>query len=295
MPRGSRSATGARPGQTGDPGPHMRLERPGLSRNARDTTARVDLLALPPGHPFRSVAEGSYRPHGIDDDFQWHLALRLLLSLPAANREAIPAKPSTSRPLLNSLAPYPYWLAGENPDHLNPDRALDEVQIERFIHSATSVRLSGPTKYVERGQIRRFRRDYPALFPPSQEEPWLSGAPPATDREFAVAWDAVGTIKSESTRRFPQAQLLLARGAGPKSAEIQVLPRSAVFRRPDAGLWVRVEGPGPVREVPVLRRFADDLRHLAIDAGPRVLIADCLLPAPAWWNKQLSRALGRRL
>ena len=124
---------------------------------------------------------------------------------------------------------------------------------------------------------------------------WLSEAPPATDREFAVAWDTVGTIRSESTRRFLQAQLLLARGAGLKSAEIRVLPGSAVFRRPDAGLWVRVEGPGPVREVPVLRRFADDLGHLAIDAGPRCLIADCLPPAPAWRNKQFSRALGRRL
>lgn len=273
----------------------MPLERARVSRRGRSTTPVEELLALPPGHPFRSVAEGTYLPRNVDDDAQWKLAQPLLLVILAANRNAIPARELVSRPLLSTLARYLYWLAGDNPDQLGPDRALDDVQIERFIRSVASKRLSGPTKYVERGQIRRFRRGYPALFPPSEEEPWLSEAPPATDREFAVAWDAVTTIKSESTRRFLQAQLLLARGAGLKSAEIQVLPGSAVFSRPGAGLWVRVEGPGPAREVPVLRRFADDLGDLAIDAGPRCLIADCLPPAPAWQNKQLSRALDRRL
>ncbi|MGA9775796.1 MAG: hypothetical protein WBU92_07735 [Candidatus Dormiibacterota bacterium] len=266
-----------------------------MSRRGPSTTAVEELLALPQGHPFRTVAEGMYRPHGIDDDFQWHLARPLLLSILAANRDAIPATPSTLRPLRSSLGRYLYWLAGDNPDQLEPESALDEVQIERFIHSAASAHLLGPTKYVERGQIRRFRRGYPALFPLIEEEPWLSEAPPATDREFAVAWDAVGTVRSEKSRRFLQAQLLLSRGAGLGSADIRSLAGGAVFRRPGAGLWVRVERPGPSRKVPVLWRFADDLEQLAIQAGHGCLIADSLPPAPPWRNKQLTRDLDRRL
>ena len=51
----------------------MPLERVRLSRQGPGTTALEDLLALPPGHPFRSVAEGTYRLRNVDDDAQWKL------------------------------------------------------------------------------------------------------------------------------------------------------------------------------------------------------------------------------
>lgn len=167
----------------------MPLERPRLSRHGRSTTAVAELLALPPGHPFRSVAEGTYRPRNVDDDAQRKLAQPLLRAILAANRDAIPARELVSRPLLSSLARYLYWLAGDNPDQMNPDRALDEVQIERFIHSAASVRLSGSTKYVERGQIRRPRprRTGSSRWPGTRLGPSRARAPGASFR-LSCCW-----------------------------------------------------------------------------------------------------------
>ncbi len=252
------------------------------------------LMALPDGNPYRAVAERSYRPKLATDDAQWELALPLFVEILAAD----PRRTSDSKRLLDgrrcTLARHVYWLAGEHPDRLNPDFALDEIQVERSaLLSEGHVTYKSQVSY--KSQLGSFRTGFPKLFPPSKRISPPGGLEPTGDREFLIALNAAETFRNNDTCDRVRAMLLLCRGAGLDSVDCRYVAGPDVFRRPGAGLWVRVTNPKASREVPVLARFAADLEPLAARAGDNALIAQYPPPVAVGQTSQLTDMLIRRM
>lgn len=206
------------------------------------------LMALPEGNPYRAVAERSYRPKLVTDDAQWELALPLFIEILAAD----PRRTSDSKRLLDgrrcTLARHVYWLAGEHPDRLNPDFALDEIQVERSaLLSEGHVTYKSQISY--KSQLGSFRTGFPKLFPTSKQISPPRGLEPTGDRELLIALNAAETFRNDGTCDRVRAMLLLCRGAGLDSVDCRYVAGTDVFRRPGAGLWVRVTNPEASREV----------------------------------------------
>lgn len=252
------------------------------------------LMALPEGNPYRAVAERSYRPRLATDDAQWELALPLFIEILAAD----PRRTSDSKRLLDgrrcTLARHVYWLAGEHPDRLNPDFALDEIQVERSaLLSEGHVTYKSQISY--KSQLGSFRTGFPKLFPTSKQTSPPRGLEPTGDRDLLIALNAAETFRNDGTCDRVRAMLLLCRGAGLDSVDCRYVAGTDVFRRPGAGLWVRVTNPEVSREVPVLARFAGDLEELAARAGDNALIAQYPPPVALGQTSELTDMLIRRM
>lgn len=89
--------------------------------------------------------------------------------------------------------------------------------------------------------------------------------------------------------------LFLCRGAGLDAVDCRYVAGTDVFRRPGAGLWVRVNKPGACREVPVLARFARPLEELAERAKDNAFIAQYPPPAAFGQTAELTDMLNRRM
>ncbi|MGA9776526.1 MAG: hypothetical protein WBU92_11515 [Candidatus Dormiibacterota bacterium] len=252
------------------------------------------LMALPEGNQYRLVAERRYRPKIAPDDDQWRRCLPLLLEILAAD----PKRFSQSQRLLNgrraALARHVYWLAGEHPDRLNPDFALDEIQVERSaLLSEGHVTYKSQISY--KSQLGSFRAGFPKLFPTCKQISPPRGLEATKDRELLIALNAAETFRNDGTCDRVRAMLLLCRGAGLDSVDCRYVAGTDVFRRPGAGLWVRVANTEAPREVPVLARFAGDLEKLAARAGDNALIAQYPPPVALGQTSELTDRLIRRM
>jgi hypothetical protein len=193
-----------------------------------------------------------------------------------------------------SLAGYLYWLAGEDPDSLTPDRALDEVQIQRYLHSGKAGRRSHRSLAALGSPIRSFRAGFSTLFPPSAPVEDARELSPLTDADFAVALKGCDTFRNPRTRAHSRAYLLLGRGAGLGGADMRRVAGDDVRRGAGGALWVTVRSPGRERRVPVLARFADALELLAGAAGENSLLVDSPPPTkPGQPNELADRILQR--
>ena len=123
------------------------------------------------------------------------------------------------------------------------------------------------------------------------------GRTPLPDLEFALARETVAHFKPSELRRRLSAMLLLARGAGATASDMRYVVGTDVVAVPKAGLWVAFTRPGHERRVPVLHRFADDLRQLGRQArgGPLLGASDQSLPLPASTANGLVQQLLDRL
>ncbi|MDA8330222.1 MAG: hypothetical protein M0027_03265 [Candidatus Dormibacteraeota bacterium] len=252
------------------------------------------LMALPEGNQYRLVAERRYRPTIAPDDAQWERCLPLLVEILAAD----PKRFSESQRLLDgrraALARHVYWLAGEHPDKLNPDFALDEVQLVRSaLNSEGHTTERSQTSY--RSQIRSFRSGFPELFPVRRRKRPGGALAPLSDADFAIAWQGASTFRSEETCRSVQGMLLLARAAGVDGLETRYVAGTDVVRMAGAGLWVRIDAGRRRREVPVLARFQGDLERLARRAGSGPVIGGGTVPTAYGRSNELSDMLKRRL
>lgn len=251
-------------------------------------------MALPEGNPYRAVAERSYRPRFASDDGQWERALPLFMEILAAD----PKRDSESRRLLDgrrcTLARHLYWLAGEYPDHLNCDFALDEIQVSRSARVSSGHRTrKSETSY--KSQVASFRAGFPKLFPPAFPVSKQSSLGATDERAFSIAMNAAETFRSPRTRDNARALLLLCRGAGLDGLDCRFVAGGDVYRIPGAGLWVRVRSPRAPRDVPVLERFAPELEKLAGRAGSRSMIGDGPVPTAPGQPNEISDRMARKM
>lgn len=252
------------------------------------------LMALPEGNKYRLVAEQRYRPRTAPDDRQWERALPLLLEILAADPKRFSQSPRLLDGRRAALARHVYWLAGEHPDKLNPDFALDEVQLVRSaLNSEGHTTRRSQTSY--KSQLRSFQAGFPKLFPVRRRKPSGGSLAPLSDQDFEIAWQGATTFRNQETCRAIQGMLLLARGAGLDGVEARHVAGTDIVRKPEAGLWVRVDAGRRRREVPVLARFQLDLEQLAGLAGSGPVIGGGTLPTPYGRPNELSDLLKRRL
>ena len=258
------------------------------------TEAVATLMALPEGNKYRLVAEKRYRPSIAPDDQQWQRALPLLLEILAADPKRFSQSPRLLDGRRAALARHLYWLAGEHPRQLNPDFALDEVQLVRSaLNSEGHTTERSQTSY--KSQLRSFQAGFPKLFPVRRRKRPGGSTAPLSDQDFETAWQGAFTFRSEETCRSVQAMLLLARGAGVDGVEARHVAGTDVVRKPGAGLWVRIDAGRRKREVPVLARFQADLEGLARQAGHGPLIGGGTVPTVYGRPNELSDLLKRRL
>lgn len=117
---------------------------------------------------------------------------------------------------------------------------------------------------------------------PKSQESLPLGRVPLPDSDFDLARQAVGQIRGTDLRRRIMSALVLARGVGASSAELRYVTGEDVSSKERAGTWVEIRYPGRERRVPVLERFADELRQLSLQArgGPLVGAKDHDSPLP---------------
>lgn len=106
------------------------------------------------------------------------------------------------------------------------------------------------------------------------------GHTPLPDLEFALARETVAHFKPPELRRRLSAMLLLARGAGASADDLRYVEGTDVSLVPHSGTWVEIRRPGHERRVPVLVKFADELRQLARLARSGALLGERDQPPP---------------
>jgi hypothetical protein len=260
----------------------------------RLVTALERLMTLPKGHEYRAVADRSYRPKKAPNDEQWERAFPLYAEILAADPRRLT---DNSRLLLTrraSLARHLYWLAGDYPDQLNPDFALDDMQVTRSAASSEG-HTTERSRAAFMSQIRSFRAGFPELFDVRRRIAQSKQMEPVSDHEFAVALQAAETFRSPVTQARVRALLLLCRSAGADAGDCRYVTGTDIYRRQGAGLWVRLRRPGHAREVPVLERFAKPLEELARKAEAGLLVAGGATPAPISSCNELTDMLKRRM
>ena len=250
-------------------------------------------MALPESHKYRAVADKSYRPRAALDGAQWELAYPLFVQILAADPRALTDERRVLDIRRAGLARHLYWLAGDDPSQLNPNQALDELVIERS--SLLSGRVKPHSRRTLLQQVRSFRAGFPHLFPARFKPPREAVVTPMTDPEFEIALSAADTFRNQCTRNYVRALLLLCRGAGLGPADCQCIAGTDVYRRPNAGLWVKVPRPEHTRDVPVLFRYQRDLERLAQKAGKRALVARAAPPTSFGRASVLAGMLKRRI
>jgi len=266
---------------------------PGLTEGSF-SASRDRLLALPKGHKYRAVASRSFRPRYAPNDEQWERAVPLLVEILAHDPRQLAANDRSLQIHRSALASHLYWLAGDYPDQLTADFALDERQVSQSAARSEGY-LTRRSRHAYMSKLRYFRRGYPKLFPAKDPIPPANHFGPVTDVEFDIALQAAETFRSRGTRDRVRALLLLSRAAGADAADCRHVTGADLFRRADAGLWVRLGPPGHSREVPVLQRFAPQLEELARRAGRCSLLSGEPPPAPTVLTGSLAILLKRKL
>ena len=251
-------------------------------------------MALPEGHKYRAVADRSYRPKQAANDDQWQLAFPLYAEILAADPRALTDHWRLLTSRRAALARHVYWLAGDAPDRLNPDHALDDTTVERSAlvsegHTSRRSQLSFMS------QLRSFRGGFPALFLPRTPAGQQAELGPISDHDFDIALSAAATFQNPQTRNHVRALLLLGRGAGADGADCRFIAGTDVHLRPGAGLWITVTRPQHEREVPVLFRYQAELAELARAAGRDALIGGGVPPTAFNRSNELNDMLKRRL
>jgi len=280
--------------------PRLRRGHPPDRRRLPGVTSRLlaesvaELMALPEGNVYRAVAEGKYRPRLALDGERWERTVPLLLQILAADPRRTSDAPRLLDTRRSALSRHLYWLAGEHPDELNPDFALDDIQVVRSaLNSEGHTTQRSQTSCTS--QLRSFRAGFPDLFPVCRRKQNGGGTCPFSERDFATAWQGAFTFWSRDTCRSIQAMLLLARGAGADGRDIRHVAGTDVVRKPGSGLWVRIKTGKGQRDVPVLARFQSDLEQLALEVGDGPLIGGGLLPTAYGRPNELTDMLKRRL
>lgn len=251
-------------------------------------------MALPEGHKYRALADRSYRPKHAPNDEQWELAYQLLVEILAADPGLDQVDQRTVRTRRGALATHLYWLAGEYPDQLDADFALDERQVIQSSACSKGYRTER-SRAAYMSKLRYFRKGYPKLFPAKVPVPTVDPSEPVSDNELEIALRAAGTFRNPRTCDRTRAMLLLSRAAGASATDCRYLTGTDVFWRPGAGLWVRLGAPDHLREVPVLQRFASALDELARRAGPNTLISLAPPPAPLALPPGMTLSLQKRM
>lgn len=251
-------------------------------------------MALPEGHQFRAVADRSYRPKKAPNLEQWERAFPLYVEILAADPRRLTDNWRLLTTRRATLARHLYWLADDYPDDLNPDFALDDMQVTRSA-ACSEGHTSERSRAAYMSQIRSFRAGFPELFDVRRRVAQAKQMEPVSDREFAVALQAAETFRSPATQDRVRALLLLCRSAGADAGDCRYVTGTDVYRRPGAGLWVRLSRPGRAREVPVLERFAPPLEELARKAKAGLLVAGGAPPAPISSCNELTDMLKRRM
>jgi hypothetical protein len=261
--------------------------------------AGATLLCVPEGHPYRTLAEGRYRPSRATDDQRWELAREAVLAILAADAPHAAGDLRYAASQRNALCALAYWAARDGEEALVPDVLLDEETIQRYVADDGAARRSSHRSRVALASaVRRFRRSYPALFPARRPTPaGVPELPPLEDWAFDLAMAEVAVFRNPETRLNLRALLVLGRAAGLDGSEMCHVSGEDVVQEPGAGTWVRVRRPGREREVPVLARFADLAEDLAHARGGRCLIANGPAPCdpsqPGSLARQLARSLAR--
>lgn len=248
-----------------------------------------------PGQLYRETVESGYWPKVAADRSQWRSAMPLFLEMLQALPER--SEPGSWRRLASmraSIAGYLYWLAGEDPGSLNADRALDEVPIQRYLHSGLTRRVSHRSRVSLGSPIRQFRAGFPDLFPPVRPVPPAPELEPVSERDFGLALRVCQTFRSPATQRHTTAYLLLARGAGLGGADMRFVAGTDIRRGAAGALWVSVRRPGHERDVPVLRRFSRQLEHLARLAGEQSLLVAAPPPTVEGQPNEMTSMIERR-
>ncbi len=264
-----------------------------------ETDAAKLLLCLDEGHPYRLLAEGSYRPACATDDGLWNLAREAVLGILAADAPHVEDDRHYAASQRNVLCMIAYWAARDGGEALDPDVLLDETTVQRFIADDGATRRSSHRSRVAlASSIRRFRRAFPTQFPPRRAAPSdAPELPPVDDWAFDLAMADVAAFRNPETRLNMRAILVLGRGAGLDGSEMCHTTGTDVVCEPGAGTWVRVRRPDREREVPVLARFSDLAEDLGHARGTRCLIANveapCTPSQPGSLAGQLTRSLVR--
>jgi len=256
----------------------------------------TDLLNLPSGHPFRSVAIGEYCPTGVEAG-AWRLALPVVLEILAVDATSPDHDPDTAMGRRAVLAHYAAYMAEHDPRRLTVATLLDDDVMAQYVASnPQQARRSHRSRQVALSQLRSFRRAFaPPTMPRRGDTPPAGTLPPLTDRDFDIVVRAAATFRTKATAQRTRAWLALGRGAGLSGADMRWVTADSLHDRSAAGLWVVVQRPGAERDVPVLARFADDLRTLAQELAPGTLIATgeapCDPDTPSAIGSTLTRAV----
>ena len=252
------------------------------------------LLTLPEGHTYRAVADRSYRPKRASNEEQWQQAFPLYAEILAADPRALTDHWRLLTTRRAALARHVYWLAGDAPNRLNPDHALDDTTIERSaLLSEGHTNRRSQLSFM--AQLRSFRGGFPDLFLPKTPAGPQTELGPLSDRDFDIALSAADTFRNPQTRNHVRALLLLGRGAGADGADCRFIAGTDVHWRPGAGLWVNMTRPKHERQVPVLVRYQAELADLARSAGGGALIGGGVPPAEFGRSNELNDLLKRRL
>lgn len=174
---------------------------------------------------------------------------------------------------LNSVTQLAYW-ADTIGQSIEPDNLFHPETIERFITERIS-HLTPGTQTNYRSQLRAVGRAVigATLYPPTGKVSRPEQKPAYTPDEVNALVFWASSRATAHLRRNSLVLLALGLGVGLTSQEMSRLTGDDVFADDD-GVIVRVIG-AKAREVPVLRRWEDDLESFARESGRRpVLLPD---------------------
>jgi hypothetical protein len=255
---------------------------------------------LEESHPYRALAEGTYRLTGAGDDDRWAITADAAAVILAANVDSPQARRVRSDRGRGSLCTELYFLSVDGPDVLKPLNSLDEETIQYFIANEGKIRRSTHrSRTALASHVRSMRFGFPELFPSNAryDDGNETELAPIEDWQFEIALAETAHFRNPETRLNMRAVLHLGRGAGCDGGEMPHIAGIHVERVPSAGTWLRIVAPGGERFVPVLARHADALEDLACARNERCLIAKgpapCDSSQPSVLCGELSRSLRR--
>jgi hypothetical protein len=268
------------------------------TNNAPTDQALQALLHLDQGHPYRAVADGSYRPKQADDDQAWAAARGFMCQVLAADVAGPNFRTESAIHRRSALGTYLCWLAADDPRLLTIELALGNAEIGRYLATeGIQRRSSHRSRVAMRSMLRSFRACFPDVFAASRisqpgPDPVLA---PVEDWQFDIAYEQCDGFRTPATRFHARNLLLLSRGAGLDGADLRWVRGDDVEHRTGAGIWVVVKRPGHERSIPVLARFGKRLEDLAHQRLKRVLISDVAAPCASDAASQLAAVLVRHL
>lgn len=233
--------------------------------------AKSTLVGLPAGHPYAQAVDGTWRPARLTAG-AWE-AIRgpvmVALALDIARNGPRTQDVTTTRGRRNELVRYMAWLADNEPEllHTSP---FDTDEINRYLAVSESMKQrTHRSRTAVKSTLLSFAPDRANAKP---AEPKNSNAP-ISDDLFNAARQEAKLIRSIETRHSTLAVLALGRGCGLMAKDMRYVTGDHIEAKPYAGTWVHVTTPNAERSVPVLARFAGDLKRVAAARGSRPLIA----------------------